>query len=481
MKGDITILRPTFDAMSSTLFAGPPLANVTHVKASLERSAMAMFAVAQTYWIELASILVLCLLLCLGFLRTSISRRKRASNTECSADIQRRLFEDSAGHLSGCAESKHHLVTGIRDQSPHVQDIGMFTREWEGFSLPRDTLLAMYENISVTEMGTTEVSEKDTAELLFDPLLAPGAVPFVLLADFLMLLVTTECTAPLAADAVSVFIFVSANNGYEETMALRARKVLVGCTCERMGATTLVRPPPEPMGVNGSNKLVRKKVSTSVEYTDTNAERTLYIKIQRTLGDGLLGFKASVDPASSTPSEDEYERECWDVCPITALIATSKTYISVLVDGNTLKFDDNYIDGPYRAGCRAADTLRTLITEVLSSSGIQMGQNIEQLIRVYANCEDLIPSKLDGKQMEIAKDLLIHFRRGFNTRQPLSVFEDTSMSGPSGAGDTLLKQLKDSSCIQIIVAKPYGSTTSSDTIPVRGYTITRYARGPQAY
>ena len=124
---------------------------------------MAMFAVAQTYWIELASILVLCLLLCLGFLRTSISRRKRASNTECSADIQRRLFEDSAGHLSGCAESKHHLVTGIRDQSPHVQDIGMFTREWEGFSLPRDTLLAMYENISVTEMGTTEVSEKDTA------------------------------------------------------------------------------------------------------------------------------------------------------------------------------------------------------------------------------------------------------------------------------------------------------------------------------
>ena len=104
-----------------------------------------------------------------------------------------------------------------------------------------------------------------------------------------MLLVTTECTAPLAADAVSVFIFVSANNGYEETMALRARKVLVGCTCERMGATTLVRPPPEPMGVNGSNKLVRKKVSTSVEYTDTNAERTLYIKIQRTLGDGLLG------------------------------------------------------------------------------------------------------------------------------------------------------------------------------------------------
>lgn len=63
-----------------------------------------------------------------------------------------------------------------------------------------------------------------------------------------------------------------------------------------------------------------------------------------------------------------------------------------------------------------------------------MGQNIEQLIRVYANCEDLIPSKLDGKQMESAKDLLIHFRRGFNTRQPLSVFEDTSISGPSGAG-----------------------------------------------
>lgn len=163
MKGDTTILRPTFDAMSSTLFAGPPLANVTHVKASFERSAMAMFAVAQRYWIELASILVLCLLLCVGFFGTSISRRKQPSNSEHPADIQGRLLEDSAGHLSGCAESKHHLVTGIGDQSPHVQEIGIFTREWEGFPLPRDTLLAMYENISVSQTGTTEFSEKDMA------------------------------------------------------------------------------------------------------------------------------------------------------------------------------------------------------------------------------------------------------------------------------------------------------------------------------
>ena len=63
----------------------------------------------------------------------------------------------------------------------------------------------------------------------------------------------------------------------------------MGCTCERMGATTLVGPPPEPMGVNGSNKLVRKKVSTSVECTDTTPTRTHHIKPQRTLGDILLG------------------------------------------------------------------------------------------------------------------------------------------------------------------------------------------------
>ena len=122
-----------------------------------------MFAVAQTYWIELASILVLCLLLCLGFFGTSISRRKQPSNTEHPADIQRRLLEDSPGHLSSYAETKHHLVAGIGDKSPHVQEIGQFSREWEGFPLSRDTLLALYENISVTQTDTTEVSEKDTA------------------------------------------------------------------------------------------------------------------------------------------------------------------------------------------------------------------------------------------------------------------------------------------------------------------------------
>lgn len=62
-----------------------------------------------------------------------------------------------------------------------------------------------------------------------------------------------------------------------------------------------------------------------------------------------------------------------------------------------------------------------------------MSQAFETLIQIYADGEGFFP-KPDGKEMGTARKLLTNFRRGFNTRQPLSVFEDTSVSGPSGAG-----------------------------------------------
>ena len=63
-----------------------------------------------------------------------------------------------------------------------------------------------------------------------------------------------------------------------------------------------------------------------------------------------------------------------------------------------------------------------------------MRQNLEVLIQMFANVHDLIPPKLDDKDMDIPKALFTDFLRGFNTRQPLSVFEDTNVTGPSSAG-----------------------------------------------
>ncbi len=63
-----------------------------------------------------------------------------------------------------------------------------------------------------------------------------------------------------------------------------------------------------------------------------------------------------------------------------------------------------------------------------------MREKLETLIQVFANGEGLIPAKPDSKGMETAKKNFIDFRRGFNQHQPLSVFKDTSVTGPSAAG-----------------------------------------------
>ncbi|CAF9942710.1 hypothetical protein IMSHALPRED_004475 [Imshaugia aleurites] len=123
---------------------------------------------------------------------------------------------------------------------------------------------------------------------------------------------------------------------------------------------------------------------------------------------------------------------------------------------NTLKLDDRYTDGPFRAGCRAAETLRTLAMERLSSNGIQLEESLEERIQIFANSQNLLLAKRDENEMKTLKNLFTDFVRGFNTHHPLSIFEDTNVTGPSGAEDALLGQLKDSNCTQIIVRKPYG-------------------------
>ena len=72
--------------------------------------------------------------------------------------------------------------------------------------------------------------------------------------------------------------------------------------------------------------------------------------------------------------------------------------------------------------------------ERLSSSGIQLEESLEERIQIFANSQNLLLAKRDENEMETLKNLFTDFVRGFNTQHPLSVFEDTSVIGPSGAG-----------------------------------------------
>lgn len=63
-----------------------------------------------------------------------------------------------------------------------------------------------------------------------------------------------------------------------------------------------------------------------------------------------------------------------------------------------------------------------------------MRPTVEVFTEIYANGDGLVPPGLYGKELNDAKKLVTDFCRGFNSRQPLSIFEDTSATGPSGAG-----------------------------------------------
>ncbi|CAF9937483.1 MAG: hypothetical protein ALECFALPRED_007271 [Alectoria fallacina] len=146
------------------------------------------------------------------------------------------------------------------------------------------------------------------------------------------------------------------------------------------------------------------------------------------------------------------------------LVMKNKTYVSVLIDGNTLKFGEDFVADSYHGGVRAANELRTLIADRLSNSSIETGEHLDVLIQIYANGESLASQSPDGKESETK---LTDFYRGYNTHRPLSSFEDTRKGGPSGAGplitsqlldilDNFLRQIKDSSCVKVVVVKPCG-------------------------
>ena len=82
----------------------------------------------------------------------------------------------------------------------------------------------------------------------------------------------------------------------------------------------------------------------------------------------------------------------------------------------------------YDDGVRAATDLRALIMYRLSVSEIDIDQDLDVVIHLYSNSKSLL------SQDPSARGPFKNFHRGFNSENPLSIYEDTSESAPSGAG-----------------------------------------------
>lgn len=143
------------------------LAHVFCSKSTLEQKTTAMSAIAQTYWIELALILVLCVLcmrLCvqLDYLRTSTSSRKELSKVVHSADIEEcgmqptALIDSGDEYLPSYEETGHHVVTNIVDESLHVANIQQLAQELEDLVVFGDTSPTVYGNIHLAPTVTTK-------------------------------------------------------------------------------------------------------------------------------------------------------------------------------------------------------------------------------------------------------------------------------------------------------------------------------------
>ena len=125
--------------MTPESLADLSLAHLTRLKADFAQRTSTMIAMAETYRIELVSILVLFYLLSLilFYINTSTLPRKEFSNMASSADIgeggiQEKFYMDSgAGHRPGYAETEHHVITKVSDGSLHVLEIRHFTEEPE--------------------------------------------------------------------------------------------------------------------------------------------------------------------------------------------------------------------------------------------------------------------------------------------------------------------------------------------------------------
>ncbi|KAL9137565.1 MAG: hypothetical protein Q9175_001219 [Cornicularia normoerica] len=171
-KKNAAIKQINFKDKSSNI--SDELAHVFCSKSTLEQKTTAMSAIAQTYWIELALILVLCVLcmrLCvqLDYLRTSTSSRKELSKVVHSADIeeyemqQTTLIDSGDDYLPSYEETGHHVVTNMVDESLHVANIQQLAQELEDLVLLGSTPPTVYGNIHLTPTVTTKIPKEIAA------------------------------------------------------------------------------------------------------------------------------------------------------------------------------------------------------------------------------------------------------------------------------------------------------------------------------
>ncbi len=171
MIGKVTILRPTPDAMTSILFKGPSQAEATRPEITLEPSATAIFAVPRIHYIELVSILALCIFLCgvLYFCRRSLSHRKKPSNMGHAAQVgehrmqQKGPIDSAFDSLSGPTKSYRHVMTNRSDESAHLVKVPQLTRKWE--DLPRAEVKhsTVYGNIDLAQTVGKEIPGETAA------------------------------------------------------------------------------------------------------------------------------------------------------------------------------------------------------------------------------------------------------------------------------------------------------------------------------
>lgn len=117
-----------------------------------------IYALALTYRIELVSILVLCILLCLlYYVRKPIARKSKPSNTKNSLFI--REYEMSPSTLDNSSvvypvsyeKISHHVTINASEDVPLISDTRKLVQRWEDLICPYiDTHSGVSENLGET-------------------------------------------------------------------------------------------------------------------------------------------------------------------------------------------------------------------------------------------------------------------------------------------------------------------------------------------
>ncbi len=123
------------------------------------------------YFIELVSILALCISLCgvLYFCRRSLSNRKKPSNMGHAAQVGEHRMQqngpiDSAfDSLSGPTKSHRHVMTNRRDECAHLVKVPQLTRKWEDIPLEGVRHSTVYGNIDLAQTVRREISGETAA------------------------------------------------------------------------------------------------------------------------------------------------------------------------------------------------------------------------------------------------------------------------------------------------------------------------------